>query len=370
MSPSSAEKRILDGSLWGDFCDRLKAAGEVLLSEGTPDDAFDRAEGYRYLTRLLRAGLESQIEFGDPRFPGFYQLSNETIKIGNDNPDNIYWNTTIGGAYEYRIRGTRGTVHYLSFGTRSGGYETDGLMLPTGQLDGVDLKIEPNGTFEIAVSCEPRPGNWLPMRPETTHLLVRETFLDRAVEEEARLSIERVDPDGTNQLDVENFEAGLQRALSFVEGTANKFIDWMNRYSAHINQLPSDDQETCQRAGGDKNIHYLQSYWQLEPDEALVVDAQRIPNCSSWNLQISNYWMESLDYRYHRVCANKHNAVYNPDGSVRIVLAHQDPGERYPNWLETAGHRLGGMLFRWIEADEHPPVETRVVRFKELAELD
>jgi hypothetical protein len=39
---------------------------------------------------------------------------------------------------------------------------------------------------------------------------------------------------------------------------------------------------------------------------------------------------------------------------------------RYPNWLKTTGGDRGGNLFRWVEADEHPPVTTRIVKFAEL----
>jgi hypothetical protein len=369
MALTPAQQRVVDGTTWRAFCDALKEAGDAILRASTPGTPLDRAEGIRYLTRLLRAGLESQLEFGDPRFPGFYQLSNETIKIGNDNPDNYYQNATVSGRYEYRISGTRGTVPYLSIGTKSGGYAADGSMAPTGQIDSRNLQVRPDGSFEIIVSCREHPDNWLPMKPETTNLIVRQTFLDRDREEVARLKIERIDPEGTVPLEPEALEQALARAVSFVRATANKFVDWMGRYSAHINQLPSDDQQECQRSGGDANIHYLQSYWRLEPDEALLIEARRIPECTSWNLQISNYWMESLDYRHHRIHVNKHTAIYEPDGSVRIVLAHRDPGPRWPNWLETVGHREGGMLFRWIEAKEHPGVDTRVVKFADLATL-
>lgn len=363
------DERIADGSAWRDFCDSLKEAGDSILRDVNPDDLLSRTEGYRYLTRLLRASLEQDVEFGDPRFPGFFQLSNETVKIGNDNPDNIYWNANVSGSYDYRISGSRGSVHYLSFGTKSGGFGDNGLFEPTGQLDGSDMEIAPDGTFEITVSCQEQPGNWLPMKPDTTAVIVRETFLDRGEEEEARVKIERIDRDDAPRLTPERLVASLERSVSFVKGTADLFVDWMQIYGAHVNELPSDDQERCQRTGGDSAIHYLQSYWKLAPDEALVIDAKKIPSCSTWNLQISNYWMESLDYRYHRICINKHNAVYARDGSVRIVLAHRDPGPRHPNWLTTDGHAEGGMLFRWVEADEHPPVDTRVVKFAELAEL-
>jgi len=366
---SDAERRIADGSAWRDFCRALERAGDAVLRPETPSDPFDRAEGFRYLTRLLRAGLESQVEFADLRFPGFFQLANETIKIGNDNPDNCYRNANVSGRYRYRIRGTRGDAPYLSFGTKGGGYETDGTMVPTGQLDGDDLEVDAAGRFEIVLSCEPPPagaGSWLPMKPSTTQLVVRETFTDRAVQEPALLSIERLDGDGDDALDPEELEGKLQRAVAFVSATANLFVDWMEGYAAHPNALPSDDQAKCQRAGGDANIHYCQSRWELDPDEALLIEAPRIPRQGSWNFQLSNFWMESLDYRRHRIHLNPHTAVLESDGSLRIAVAHRDPGPRFPNWLETTGHRCGGMLFRWIGTDEHPPLTTRVVKLAEL----
>jgi len=366
---SKAEQRIVDGSAWRDFCRSLERAGEVLLRAETPATPFDRAEGIRYLTRLLRAGLESQIEYGDPAYPGFFQLSNETIKIGNDNPDNIYWNCNVSGSHEYRITGTRGTVPYLSFGTKGGGYEQDGTMVPTGALDSRDLAIEPDGSFEIAVSCEKRPGNWLPMRPETSALIVRMSFHDRAAEEPARIRIERLGRSGAPVLDPETLEAKLQRAASFVQGTASLFVDWMNVFSKHANQLPADDQERCMRAGGDRQIFYYQSRWRLAPDEGLFVRVPYVPICATWNFQVSNFWLESLDYRYLKVHVNKHTAHYEPDGSVRILLTHRDPGPRWQNWLTTAGHDQGSMLLRFVEAKEHPPIETRVVKAADFGSL-
>jgi hypothetical protein len=41
--------------------------------------------------------------------------------------------------------------------------------------------------------------------------------------------------------------------------------------------------------------------------------------------------MESLDYRYHRICLNKHSQLA-ADGSLRMVLSHRDPG--LANWLK------------------------------------
>jgi hypothetical protein len=74
----------------------------------TAEDA--RAEGWRYLSRLARMGLEMMVEFADADFPVFYAASHDTVKIFAPNPDNNYLNATISGKREYRIHGKRGSV--------------------------------------------------------------------------------------------------------------------------------------------------------------------------------------------------------------------------------------------------------------------
>ncbi|MEH6571398.1 MAG: hypothetical protein V7709_20110, partial [Halioglobus sp.] len=114
---TEAEQRIVDGSAWNDFCDALKEAGSIVQSEQAPKDAFNQAEGYRYLTRLLRGGLESFLEHRDPAFPQLRCGAHETIKLGADNPDNRYESAPLNPAYDYRITGTRGSVDYLGLST-------------------------------------------------------------------------------------------------------------------------------------------------------------------------------------------------------------------------------------------------------------
>ncbi len=98
-----------------------------------------------------------------------------------------------------------------------------------------------------------------------------------------------------------------------------------------------------------------------------MVITARPPECDSWNFQLNNYWMESLDYRYFTICTSKGYARYNADGSVTVVVAHEDPG--MPNWLNTCGHLEGTMCWRWYRlAPGSIPVEPacRVVKLKEL----
>ena len=106
----NAEERVVSGQAWSDFCDALKQAGEVILRERSPADPLDRAEGWRYLSRLTRLALEQSVEHADPEAPTLYRLSHETAKIGADNPDAFYQNCIIDGRHDYRLHGPRGAV--------------------------------------------------------------------------------------------------------------------------------------------------------------------------------------------------------------------------------------------------------------------
>jgi hypothetical protein len=364
---SEAERRVVSGEAWAQFCDTLKAAGASLQFPGTPRDAFNQAEGYRYLARLTRAGLEGFVEDADPRAPVFKRVVHETVKMGADNPDNHYLNASVSGAHEYVIRGHRGTVKYLAFATQSGHYGRGGGMPPTGQINAADLEIEPDGTFVVHVSERRHEKNWLPMSKDTGLLIVRQSFGDRSAETLAKLTIERVDgPNAPSPLTPEQLVDGLDSASTLVAGASLLFAKWARDFQSHSNQLPRFDQEVSNKAGGDPNIAYYHSHWRLADDEALVIEAVP-PKCDYWNFQLNNYWMESLDYRYHRIHLNSATCAYEPDGSIRIVVTHRDPGLR--NWLSTVGHDQGTMCFRWVRAEHHPVPATRVVKLAELAAL-
>ena len=365
---SVAEDRIVSGKSWSEFCDTLKAAGASLSFPGAPRDPFSQAEGYRYLTRLTRAGLEAFVEFADPKAPVLHRVAHETVKLGADNPDNYYQTARISGAWDYEISGQRNSVHYLSFGTQIGHYGEGGGMPPSGFLEGADIHVESDGSFKIVLSTKKHEGNWLPMQENSGTLIVRQTFLDRQTEQPAELKIKRLGGgDQPGHVTPALIDEGLKSASTLVAGASLLFAKWARDFQKHSNELPMFDQEVSNNAGGDPKITYYHSHWALAKDEALVIDAVP-PDCDHWNFQLNNYWMESLDYRYYKIHTNKHLASYRPDGSVRIVVAHDDPG--VANWINTVGHESGTMCFRWIRAETKPQPQTRVVKLSVVRNLD
>jgi hypothetical protein len=368
MSTDEAEstERILDGRSWEEFCDALKAAGSVVLADDTPRDAMVRAEGWRYLSRLTRAALETFVEASDAAAPQFQQTTGPTVKMGMDNPDNIYLNAPVNGTYRYQITGQRGSVHYLGFGTQAGNYGSTGNLETTGSLDAAAMKIDADGSFRIiASSSDPGDGsNWLPMTPDTRMIQIRQTRVDHRNEKLAQVDIRRIDgPAKPRPLDPARLDRMLQGASRFVMGCSKLFKSWADGFSEHVNSLPRFPHEKAFAAGGDPNIAYYHSAFRIDLDEVLIIEATP-PACDYWNFQLANYWLESLDYRFYDIHLNKGTAAERPDGSVRIVIAHEDPG--CANWLDPCGHVEGTMCWRWVRAESHPEPSCRLMKLADF----
>jgi hypothetical protein len=348
-----ADERVRSGQVWTDFCRALERAGEVVTAQAAPDTPLDRAEGFRYLARLTREMLYSMLDNADPDFPHLHEL--DLVKMGADNPDNVYLSANIRGDRTYRITGRRGTIHYLSIGSKANRYAKDGTMASTGELNGADLEAEPDGTIVIIASqtppSDPPPRNWLPLAADSTGLVLRQTYLDRSSEQPGEWHIEAVDgPDEPAELSAGFLAKALDRAALAVHGTAGLFAHWTEMFRERPNELVDFGQELFQRAGGDPELFYLHGYWELAPDEAWVIRTE-VPACPYWNFQLDNYWMESLDHR-RAITVNRHTARLDDDGRLTLVVAARDPG--VGNFIDTCGHTSGTALLRWLGADEHP----------------
>ncbi|NNC94831.1 MAG: DUF1214 domain-containing protein [Chitinophagales bacterium] len=362
-------ERIVSGRSWEEFCDTIKAAGNSLYIGNTPKDPFNQAEGVRYLSRLTRVALNAFVENNDPKFPSFQRMVNETVKMGADNPDNYYLNAQISGDYEYRISGKRNDIHFLGFFTKNGNYGTTGGLAPCGVLDSNNMTLNEDGTFEVILSKEKRGQNWLKIEDGTSLLMVRQTFLDKMKETPAELEIERIGSEPyPENVSPKSIDEGLNTAGMFVAGATALFSKWANDFQKHSNRLVMFDPEVSNAAGGEENIIYYHSHWKLADDEVLYIETE-IPECQSWNFQVNNYWMESLDYRYHDVCINKASANVDPDGKVRVIVAHKNAG--WQNCLVTAGHNEGTMCWRWNRpaGDVMNEISAKVLKAAEVDDL-
>ena len=109
----------------------------------------------------------------------------------------------------------------------------------------------------------------------------------------------------------------------------------------------------------------LHSARQLAENEVMVIDAPIIPECQTWNFQLDNWWMESptaithsREQAYRRLPRRRQCAPGD---------FHTDPA--CPTDRDR-GHDIGTMCWRWIGADEHPPLNVRVMKLADLASLE
>jgi len=361
-----ASAKVDSAQAWYDFCDLLKKDGDVILRDDLATSTFDRAEGHRYLGRLLRAGLQTFGENRGPEWPVFRAMP-DMVKMGLDNPDNYYIGASINPKYTYRITGNRGSIHYMSFAAQNQNFANrEKITGGAGHLNDSEIEMDADGNFEIMVSQEEQPGNWLRFASDTTMVLLRQTFLDRSSETPASVEIECLDVDGPPPpLDPTEVPKMLNGAAMYAIGCAQWFGNWVNEFleKSPVNQMHAPDMEQHIRVGGDPNILFWLGRWALAEDEALVIEAMP-PKCDYWNFQLGNIWAESLDFRNHRTHVNNHGVALNDDGSFRLVVAHRDPGQ--PNWIDTAGHDHGIMGLRWVRAIGHPEPTVTQLKFADL----
>jgi hypothetical protein len=360
-------EKVVDGRAWREFCDLLADAGESILANGNPIDPFDRAEGFRMLTRLMRGALESNLEQTQPAYPRLICTCHETIKIVGENPDNHYLSAVLDGQYDYRVWGTRGDARWISFNLFSGAGFGGGGPGTGATLHEEHMSIAPDGTFEVVISQRPHAGNWLPSEPATRSLAIRQTFLDKYRQRHAELQIERIGGPKTTPapLTPDDLYRSLLVTGHYVKAVAAIGAQWAVRQAQWPNQFTDKAEDELTNKFKDPQIIWHQAYFDLRDDEALIVEMTP-PNCDYWMIALHNHWMETLDYVNHQAALNCSSAHVETDGSVRFVVSKRDPG--LPNWLDTAGHDRGTVGVRWVGPNVRDVLpSTQVVKFSELS---
>ena len=319
------------------------AAGQVdALSEGR--DPSERAEGYRFLMRILVAMTEFQVE-QEADAPSLVQIMSPIRKFFVDNPDTLYHRATLNPALRYRIHGQRGEELYLAFCLYGLRGRSNSILA---NLCDDEMEFDHNGRFELVLSAEQPDGvrNWVQLDNIARTLVTRQYFTDIR-QKPAELNIELLDniapPPAPTVKGVTHRLRTLSQSVSRTfKSTQLASEAWMkqpntvgiNSTVEGLNSLfPTPDNE------------YVGGWYKLEEDEVLVMEG-RAPECRYWSVQLCSRWLESRDFVNRQIILNHSQVKLETDGSFRIVVAHRDLDE--PNQLDTAGHREGGVIFRWL----------------------
>lgn len=386
MTSEVAAKRLLTGQAWDDFCETLRRTGHEIDKWGGEPNELDRTEWYRYLSRVLRNGLERFVENCEPDRPRLRDVPFR-FSVNATCPDQDHLLTEwFDGSHDYRVFGNRGTVHYFvmaawranqpstvgerdwaQLGTK-GLEEFDPAMLyTTSFLNSNEIDFDIEGNFEVIVSRE-KPAdnrNWLPINEDTVGLLIRVVHRDRSNEVSPTMHIERLDKPTPRPVQPGELASNLAKAAQMVLGYAElPRAWWFDNLSQRKNQLQFS-RNVYLSNGGVADRHHAFGAWEKPATHALVLEFET-PPCEYWIFQLLNIWQENLDtYEDGGGYVTIANAKHEPDGSVRIVIAEEDPAIG-GNWIDSFGHTHGTMSLRFIQTEVPPSVKAYLVSLADL----
>ena len=336
---------------WSQVLDYMKEAGEE-ISKRTQGDPIAEAEGCRFLSRLFSSMRLFLLE-QNPMRPDFVPVMTPARKFFADNPDTLYHRAPLRDDLTYRVTGLRGTCAYLSFCVYA---IVDGRTQIVSDLSDKDLKTNDDGSFEIELSPERNSdaSNWMKLDTGVRSLVTRQYYLDRDREQPADYAIECLNhPANPVVLSPETAALPLQLLHGTLQRAVKATLDASDAWSREPNTISFDSD-----AGGLADLfptpdnQYTGGWFDLAENDALLLTLQP-PDCRYWNVHLLTPWLESLDAWCGVSCLNVAQAVPESDGSVKLTIAHRDPGT--PNWLDTGGRRTGCFAFRWLQAGTLPP---------------
>ena len=184
-----------------------------------------RSKAFRYVFHLLSEGTELFLE-GDPERPRFSSIVTPARKFLGDNADAIYHQALIRGDRAYRVTGKRDREVYISF-TIHGPDPAGGINGPVlADMNDRQFEVDADGNFELILSADERPGNWVKLDPAARIVLVRSYFLAEPSAQNdpdirVRLHIEPLDDPGpAPALDDATLAQRMLDTIAFVRATS------------------------------------------------------------------------------------------------------------------------------------------------------
>lgn len=354
---------------WQSFCLSLQNARRLVPGPGVSDSAGFRAEGFRYLTRFLEAGIRLCVAHNDPDYPVLCRMIEHTMTWCLDTPDCLYLYAPLRGDASYSLSGWRGTASVFDVQVVAGHYATGDARSwrKISAINDLELAYDEDGHFELVLGGPARSLNWLPMREDAGFLMVRQHFNDWDRERPADLLIERIGasypvPPARPELvasQLELLSSWLDRGGDTYATIARRFL------GLPPNSMPVYVDENLGMGACMAGQSYRYGNFRCARDEAVLVEFTP-PICQQWSIRLQSCYGESIDYASRQTSLNGYQSVLDSDGVFRAVIAHMDPG--VANWLDTGANTAGLISASFLRPKPAPPVpELRLVK---LADLD
>jgi hypothetical protein len=328
---------------WAQLAAAVAFAVERIEHDPDPLNEREAADGHQYVMRILTAVSESSLLTFDPERPAFLPMLESVRHLGAAGPDIDYDVALVLPDTPYRVTGTRGGATFVGITVYGTTTDTGAVRI----VDSVDVDdlAAPDGTFTYELS-----------HPDAARVIVRQYFHDRATQARGRWTIDPVHPTASAEATrpapapvrpaVVGVEARVANAARSIRWNAQLNRLWTPERRATPNTFVRQTPDDIAAAIPNPDVMYSFTWWHVPAGQALVVELTP-PATDYWALQVCDRWFQCFPDR--RTNLNDRQVVPEADGSVRLVLADGDPG--HPNWLDTSGHHVGTMFFRWLHAD-------------------
>lgn len=357
---------------WRAHRDHLEALRERMLASPLAADPADRLRAHAWLMQAQAAAWNLAIapRASHPKFLLSTVFEPNVYTWLLPNADFLYRYAFVDGSRRFRIRGTRGSAHFLEAQTIRGFWgDSDLKPLATYDLDRFERSRD--GGIEIEVGPE-RPRdcpNWIATDPAAAlhTLILREAFYDWSNERRAELSIEPMDgPAAPAELSAQEMAGRLEAASRMIEFCLQAFSGGLTQEvlaAVGTNRFRVIDTSKDEHAAN-PSAGYVPAVYALAPHEALIIEFP-VPRARYWNIHLGDVWWQVTDYANRQSSLNGRQVVPDADGRVRIVIAARDPG--IANWLDSAGIERGVALLRWYFTDDYPTPAIDRIRFDDLS---
>ncbi|BFM07495.1 hypothetical protein [Halioxenophilus aromaticivorans] len=339
----------------------LQTALDEIDNTWQPDDEAYHADVYRQTMMSLSYSYFAYFH-ATPEHPDWAPLWNPVFTL-QPNPDDIYLYSPISGKYCYRVSGKRGTVKILSFTTQrhmSGMIDDISQIGGHNEIDDSDFSVDEFGNIDILFSVE-KPsgyaGDWAPIDPGATGMMVRLRSYDWLNEIDPKLAITCLDPVGPKaRLTPSEIRDRIKEMAKFPGRKTKSYYRLQNGVKDRVG---FNVFEPIRMQGALAKQVYWPACFQLNDDEALIIETELPQKRPYWNIQLNDPYFNALEYVYRNSSINGHTAVVSEGGKFRAVISLTDPG--VPNWLDPAGYNEGGIYGRWFDCDSNPtPIIKRV----------
>ena len=345
-----------DLDAWSDACERLAAIGRRLEDHDFPADEADRADGVAHLVEQAQCWLNWSVFQGDPRRPTFQRQNDLITQWGGPNADNVYRHARVEAGRRYRLKGRMLSCEEFILAVRAGF-----MHLPTWgtlvEVTASELGLGEGDEFELVVG----EGGDVPLPEGALSISIREYYFDWRAAEPAFFTIECLDDDADAPAPRRSSATTAAQLREGVDGVVHSLEYWNTYMREKRNEgVPNVFAPAFALEKGLGAARYSFCFWDLAPEEALIVEVLR-PPARYWTFQLYEMtWFELVDLTERRTSLNHTQAPVDDDDVIRLVVSHLDPGA--PNWLDASGRRGGLLTYRafWTSGDIPTP-STRVV---------